>query len=268
MPAARAVDLVAGSVRAGRPVQPHLGRGSSQAQPQVARRAGLAGLGNPHPVRVGRPAFVAVLVAPNRVAAPYPRLDILVRPGARRGPQVGHLPCRLYGARQTRCDVDEVSIDVHLGPGEQPVCGLLSRRRPGEDDGAAGPAGSLQGDLQRAARLIVRRPLLAHEQHLVHDHYRCGWGGGRRARRIFERRHARPAQRQYPVRVERLRLQAAVISRRISTSERCNLQASSSRMRPTTPINWRWRRVLAASCGPPTRGSTGRQAQALTVCAG
>ena len=204
-----AVDLVAGSVRAGRPVQPHVGRVSSQAQPQVARRAGLAGLGNPHPVRVGRPAFVAVLVAPNRVAAPYPRLDILVRPGARRGPQVGHLPCRLYGARQTRCDVDEVSIDVHLGPGEQPVCGLLSRRRPGEDDGVAGPAGALQGGLQRAALLIVRRPLLAHEQHLVHDHYKCRWGGGRRARRIFERRHARPAQRQNPVRVERLRLQAA-----------------------------------------------------------
>ena len=31
---------------------------------------------------------------------------------------------------------------------------------------------------------------------------------------------------------------------------------------------WRWRRASAASCGPPMRGSTGRQAKALTTYAG
>ena len=29
-----------------------------------------------------------------------------------------------------------------------------------------------------------------------------------------------------------------------------------------------WRRISAASCGPPTRGFTGRRAQAWTTCAG
>ncbi len=47
-----------------------------------------------------------------------------------------------------------------------------------------------------------------------------------------------------------------------------NLQANLSRTRPTTPTTWRWRRVSAASCGPQTRGSTGRQAKALTTYAG
>ena len=48
-----------------------------------------------------------------------------------------------------------------------------------------------------------------------------------------------------------------------------NLQAYSSKTLPTTLITtWRWRRVSVASCGQLLRGSTDRQAQALTTCAG
>ena len=46
------------------------------------------------------------------------------------------------------------------------------------------------------------------------------------------------------------------------------LASQLSRARPTTPTTWRWRRVSAASYGPPTRGSTGPQVQALTTCIG
>ena len=44
--------------------------------------------------------------------------------------------------------------------------------------------------------------------------------------------------------------------------------ASQLKQSAAYDAHWRWRRVSTASCGPLTRGSTGRQAQPLTTCAG